>query len=385
MPDQCDSTCNGCDSTTTTHAVTLTITKFTQPETTVSQSTPSSTAITSTKSVAQKSSTASKGAPAIVLTTTPVFYPSFVTFKSISISKEECDSLTDAQKESIASAVGAQIQTQLSLSQPPTGFSNQDVTCGSILVSTPLDIGIAGKLLRLLRSSSFWVPTSDFGEMNFGMEIAGSVLELIDPSVSSEQCEKVIESSPSFSQDLLRTIATSVKRALGTKAEGFDIEREIVELGEVVCTSNIAVRLTMEQSIKQGLEKLIGDDERIRGSAVNKQFSFVTASTLTTPPLTTVVSSPVGITRVSPLVTTEVGSAVINSGSDDTSGNTNSITIAVIVCAVILLLAIAIAVGAGYCYVKRRKCGCYAACLIVCVVINVCQPFFMHNVVPNTD
>lgn len=362
VPDQCESTCNGCDSTTTTHAVTTTVIVFDNFENTVKQSTPSSTAITSTKPVTQTSSTASRsavnGESVFVLTTTPVFYPSFVTFKSTSISKEECDSLTDAQKESIASAIGAQIQKQLSLSQSPAGFSSQDVTCGSILVSTPLDIGVAGKLMKILRGSSFWVPTSNFGELNFGMEIAGSTLELIDPSVSSEQCEQVLESSPSFAQDLLRTIATSVKRAISKNAQAFDIEREIVELGEVVCTSNLAVRLTVDQSIKQALENFIGDDKRIRGTAVNKQFSFVTVPKIESSPLTTVMSTPAGSTPASIPVTTNVGSAgnmVRLGGSND--GETNSITIAVVVCAAILLLAIIVAIFVGYFYVKRMNVG----------------------------
>lgn len=362
VPGQCESTCNGCDITITTHVAATLLTVAVGP------STPSSTVIKSTKSVTQTSSTNIKGGEsANIFTTTPVFYPSFVTFRSTSISKEECENLSDAQKKSIASALDERIQTQLSLNNSPAGFSYEDVTCGSVKVSTPLDIGIAGKLLKLLRSASFWVPTRDFGELNFGMEIAGSVLELIDPSVSNEQCEKVIQSSPTFAQDLVSTIATSVSRAIGKNMNGFDIEREIVELGQVVCTSSILVRLTIHKTVKQALENFLGDNEkRIRGTALNKQFSFVMILTLETLPVTTVRSTSAEIT-IPAIPTTNNGesSTLLQLGND--GDGTNSITIAVIVCVVVLLLAIIIAVGVGYCYVKRRKCAC---CLMLCPVMQ---------------
>jgi len=293
------------------------------------------------------------------VTTTTAFYPSFVTFKSSSISKSQCDSLDDKQMEPITLQLGNTIKEVLGMSEKLAGFSQAQARCGSIIVRTPLDIAIVGRLLNLLRGAP--VPVFALSRsLSFAMAIEGSVFELIDPSATSLQCEQDAQ-KPSFAQHLLRTIAASIVSAIGKTVSGFDVEREITELGQVVCKPNVSLLLKVHQAIKKALEQHLADDsQKIRGVSANRLYSFVSVSRFMALSTTTALKKFGG---VNDLVITTVSEYGNNDDSrsmavvEAVRTNNISLIIAVVVCVAIILLVVLVAIVAAFCYINRIKVG----------------------------
>ena len=311
---------------------------------------------------AATSSSPSEKKSSIALTTdatTTSFYQVYVTFKSRSISKSECESLDDKQLESVTLQLRDTIKEVLSISQELKGFSQAETLCGSISVRTPLDIGIAGRLLKLLRGAPFPVFALS-RSLNFGIAIEGSVLELIALSTTSLECEQKAQ-KPYFAEHLLRTIAASIVSAIGKTVSGFDVEREITELGQVVCKQSISVLLTVNQAIKVALDKHLADDsKRIRGVSLNRLYSFVSVSTFMALSATTTASkfgvgNDLETTTVSIYGKDDSSSSITADGA--VKSNNLDFIITVIVCVAILLLLIfvVICIACCFCYTRRGK------------------------------
>ena len=211
-------------------------------------------------------------------TTTSTVYMSFVTFTSKSISRSECIRLNQKQMNSIIVALGQEIKKRVGRQELP-GYAKAIALCGSIIIETALDIKITGIILNLLRVDSLPVVAMS-RTLEFEMVIyEGTVLELTDPSVSEKEC-KDMQNQQSFTKDLLSTIAASVKSAIDTQKStvvSFDLEREITELGQVLCESAMVVRLPVHQNVKKTVEDYLeADYTKIAGISLNRKFAFRT-------------------------------------------------------------------------------------------------------------